>query len=187
MNMRSLDPRRLDVAAAAESAAELSGQWPVLDLTRLAEMWHPDVRSDCGEQFAHWNARGERRTVASGPPQVWLHLKARADCVLVCQRCLQPVAVAVDAQRSFMFVAGEAAAAELDAQCEDDVLALTRELDLRELVEDELLLSLPLVPRHEQCPQPLLPPEDAASDDPQPGSPHPFAALAALKGRADKG
>ena len=28
-------------------------------------------------------------------------------------------------------------------------------MDLRELVEDELLLGLPLVPRHEDCPQPL--------------------------------
>lgn len=187
MNKRLLDPRRLDVCAAAESAAELSGQWPLAQLTRLAEMWHPEGRSGSGDHAAHWNARGERRVGAGGPPQIWLHLKARADCILVCQRCLQPVAAAVDAQRSFLFVAGEAAAAELDAQCEDDVLALTRDLDLRELVEDELLLSLPLVPRHDHCPQPLLPPEGAAIADPQPGSPHPFAALAALKGRADKG
>lgn len=186
MNKRSLDPRRLDVAAAAESAAELSGQWPLADLTRLAQMWHPEARAGSREA-AHWNARGEKRVGASGPSRIWLHLSARADCVLVCQRCLRPVAAAVDAQRSFLFVAGEAAAAELDAQCEDDVLALTRELDLRDLVEDELLLSLPLVPRHEHCPQPLLPPEAAVIADPETGSPHPFAALAALKGRADKG
>jgi uncharacterized protein len=186
MNKRSLDPRRLDVAAAAESAAELSGQWPLADLTRLAEMWHPEAHSGGGEHLAHWSARAEKRASSSGPPQIWMHLNARADCVLVCQRCLQPVAAAVDAQRSFLFVAGEAAAAELDAQCEDDVLALTRELDLRELVEDELLLSLPLVPRHEQCPQPLLPPEGTELADPRPGGAHPFAALAVLKGRADK-
>ena len=62
---------------------------------------------------------------------------------------------------------------------EDDVLALTRALDLRELVEDELLLALPIVPRHEVCPEPLpQPADDAAPAEP---APHPFAALAALK------
>ena len=45
------------------------------------------------------------------------------------------------------FVRGEDAAAELDAESDFDVLTLTRSLDLRELVEDELLLALPLVPR----------------------------------------
>ncbi|MEQ1804240.1 MAG: YceD family protein, partial [Burkholderiaceae bacterium] len=102
---------------------------------------------------------------------------------LVCQRCLEPVTAALDVQRSFRFVEGEAAAAELDAQCEDDVLALTRELDLHELLEDELLLCLPLVPKHEQCPQPL--PEAAAG--PGPDRANPFAALAALKRGVAKG
>ena len=174
------DPRRLDVAALAESAGELSGQWPLSAMSRLADMLHRE--SVGADEQAQWNVRGEKRGSGSGPAQIWLHLHAGANCFLVCQRCLEPVATAIDAKRSFMFVVGEAAAAELDAQCEDDVLALTRELDLRELVEDELLLSLPLVPKHEQCPSPLLAAEtgpELAAD-----APHPFAALAVLKGRA---
>ena len=77
---------------------------------------------------------------------------------------------------------GEDAAAQLDADSEDDVLALTRALDLHELIEDELLLTLPLVPRHEVCPQPL---PMVANADPPSGDeaerPNPFAALQALK------
>jgi uncharacterized protein len=47
------------------------------------------------------------------------------------------------------------------------------------LLEDELLLSLPLVPMHVDCPVPLPP---AVADQPaEEGAPHPFAALAALK------
>ena len=38
---------------------------------------------------------------------------------------------------------------EIDPDSEDDVLALPRRLDLHTLVEDELLLGLPLVPMHE--------------------------------------
>ena len=180
MNKSLPDPRRLDVAALAESAGELSGQLPLAAMSRLADMLHRE--SVGADEQAQWNVRGEQRGSGSVPAQVWLHLHAGASFFLVCQRCLQPVATAIDAKRSFMFVVGEAAAAELDAQCEDDVLALTRELDLRELVEDELLLSLPLVPKHERCPSPLLAPEtgpELVAD-----APHPFAALAALKGRA---
>ena len=100
--------------------------------------------------------------------------------MLECQRCLMSVAADVTAQRSFLFVHGEDTAAELDSDSEDDVLALTRSLDVRELIEDELLLALPIVPRHETCPQPLLlaSEPDAA---PEEEAPHPFAALAALK------
>jgi uncharacterized protein len=87
--------------------------------------------------------------------------------------------VEVHAKRSFLFVHGEHAAAELDADSEDDVLALTRALDLRALVEDELLLELPLVPRHEVCPEPLK----AAHEEipPVEEKPNPFAVLASLK------
>ncbi len=182
MAKRSLDPCRLDVAAFAEAAGELRGLLPLPELPRLAEMAHSEAGL-ANEAAASWEVRGEWRKAASGPAQIWLHLNVRARLQLVCQRCLEPVAAALDAQRSFRFVDGEAAAAELDAQCEDDVLALTRELDLHELVEDELLLCLPLVPKHEQCPQPL--PE--ASGEAGPERPNPFAALAALKRGAAKG
>ena len=47
------------------------------------------------------------------------------------------------------FVDGEAQAEALDADSEDDVLALAPALDLRTLVEDELLLAWPIVPRHD--------------------------------------
>ena len=77
---------------------------------------------------------------------------------------------------------GEAAAEALDAEIEDDVLALSKSLDLRELVEDELLLALPIVPRHDVCPQPLPLPVDSAPAPEDPTErPHPFAALQRLK------
>ena len=83
-------------------------------------------------------------------------------------------------RRRIFFVEGEEAAAALDAETEDDVLALTPTLDLLALVEDELLLALPLVPRHEVCLQPL--PRALVDDDPAVASAdNPFAALAALK------
>ena len=58
-------------------------------------------------------------------------------------------------ERSFRFVADEDMAAAQDEQSEEDVLALSRSFDLVELVEDELLMELPLAPRHESCPVPV--------------------------------
>jgi uncharacterized protein len=66
-----------------------------------------------------------------------------------------PVELEVDVARALRFVADEATAEALDAESEDDVLALPRRLDLHDLVEDELLLALPLVPMHTTCPVPL--------------------------------
>lgn len=182
MKPRAFDAARLDVAAFAEQAAELSGEWPLRTLERLTASAHPDRPP--GDTPVVWQARGERRTVRGGAPQPWLHLSARTQMDLVCQRCLQPLPVEVMAQRSFLFVPGEQQAAELDAECEDDVLALTRSLDLAELVEDELLLSLPLVPRHAACPLPLpAEPGEPLADE----RPNPFAALAALKRQGGQG
>lgn len=178
MRSRPVDPRHLDVEAFAKDAGSLEGEWPLASLERLADAAHPDVPLQAADT-ARWRAVGERRTPKGGQPQTWLHLHADGRLMLVCQRCLGPVEAVVDADRSFLFVAGEDAAAALDADSEDDVLALTRSLDLRELVEDELLLSLPMVPRHDECPEPLeLPPEP---DAPPQEKENPFAVLAALK------
>lgn len=178
MKSRPLDPRHLDVEAFAKDAGELAGAWPLAALERVAEAAHPDAPPGEGDTVS-WRIEGERRTVRGGLPQTWLHLQARTRLSLVCQRCLGPVDCALDAERDILFVAGEEAAAQLDADSEDDVLALTRSLDLRELIEDELLLALPLVPRHEACPQPLpLPADDEVAE---PERANPFAALAALK------
>jgi uncharacterized protein len=134
--------------------------------------------------LVHWQARGELRPQSGGTAEVWLQLKADVRLALCCQRCLAPVEETVALDRSLRFVADEQQAAALDAELEDDVLALERVLDLRELVEDELLLALPLVPRHAQCPEPL-----PLGDDQEPADErsNPFAVLAGLKGRSGSG
>jgi uncharacterized protein len=178
MSSRDFDPARLDVAAFATAAGELEGRWPLMQFRRLTAAATGDA-SALGSIVIEWRARGERRSVRGGESQVWLHVAAGTGLPLECQRCLEPVEVKIEAERSFLFVHGEDTAAQLDADTEDDVLALTRALDLRELIEDELLLALPLVPRHDACPKPLPVRHDEleAADPP----PHPFSALATLK------
>lgn len=176
MVAKEFNPAHLDVETFAKAGASLHGHWPVAQLRRLHDAV---VNRENPTAPVTWRARGESRPVRVGGAQVWLHIEADTAVELECQRCLKAVQTKVHAQRSFLFVAGESAAAELDANSEDDVLALTRTFDLCGLIEDELLLELPLVPRHDACPVPLPLPPDAES--PEEATPNPFAVLAALK------
>jgi uncharacterized protein len=175
MKPRQPDPRKLDVVAAAADAAVLDGSWPLVGFARLIEGAGQD-----GD--VQWSVRGERRAAAGREPEIWLHLVAHARVWRDCQRCLEPVALHLDVARALRFVADEALAEALDADSEDDVLALPRRLDLHTLVEDELLLALPLVPMHAQCPRRLpMSAGNLAGEPDAPQAKSPFAALTGFK------
>jgi uncharacterized protein len=177
MSGRQHNPLHVDVVAACAEGVDLAGEWSLDSLTRLAD----DAAAEAVSPVA-WRARFERRRARGGSDELWLHLQAQARVPCECQRCLQPVLVPLEVDCALRFVATEDEAAALDAETEYDVLALPPRCNLRALVEDELLLVLPVVPKHERCPQPL-PQADAALASPldseAPGNP--FAALAALK------
>jgi uncharacterized protein len=148
------NPRRLEVAAFAKAQAELQGSLDLADMPRLNEGLVPPADEAPGP--AHWQAAGSLRQVLGGAPEVRLQLKAQARVWLTCQRCLSPMALELLVDRRFRFVRNEDEAAQLDETTDDeDVLALGRPLDLLSLAEDELIMALPIVPRHEACPAPL--------------------------------
>jgi uncharacterized protein len=192
-----LNPQRLDVAKFARAGTSLTGEVPLESFQRLSDGACAPVDEVPG--LVSWSATGSHREVLGGAPELRLRLQAQTTIWLNCQRCLQPMPVNLRIDRAFRFARNDDEAAELDEASEDeDFLALGRPLDLPTLVEDELIMALPIVPRHEACPQPLLAPEvpDAAlavapagteGAYPDEGSrrasdrPHPFAVLSALK------
>lgn len=177
------NPDRLDMRAFAQAGAQLAIDEPLARFDRLlAEV--PPGAGDAG-WVVSWVARGELRPGARGAePSVWLRLQAQTQLPLACQRCLAPVPVSLVVDRWFRFVADEATAAAEDEDSEEDVLALEPRPSLRELVEDELLMELPLVPMHETCPQPLAVVGGDMNDPGEAAEPprqNPFAELARLK------
>ncbi|MFY9513722.1 MAG: YceD family protein [Rubrivivax sp.] len=177
---RTFEMQRLDVQAFAAAGAALDGTLAQAGFSRLADSLLP-LPGDGGAPPVGWSAQGEERPITGGAPQTWLHLQANTHVVLQCQRCLQALHEPLQIDRWFRFAASEDEAARLDEESEDDVLVASRSFDLQELLEDELILALPLVPRHESCPEPLpmAAGEDTLADDEAPANP--FAALAALK------
>jgi uncharacterized protein len=175
---KDFDPQHLDVYRFAEEAAEAGRTEPLGRFARLA------AETDVGaaERPVRWQARGELVNPHHVHPQVWLHLQAEATLPLICQRCLHPVDVPLNVDRAFRFVADEATAAAQDDDAEEDLLALSRNFDLRELIEDELLMEMPVAPRHEVCPEPVkMAVADADFDAAGTERENPFAVLGQLK------
>ncbi|EYC50788.1 hypothetical protein AZ34_06710 [Hylemonella gracilis str. Niagara R] len=180
--MSTHHPRHIDVAAFAGAGAVLERDDAQAGFERLLT----ETGGRNAERAVHWRAEGEREQDASGHARHWLHLRAQTVLSLTCQRCLEPVDMPLTVERSFRFVATEAQAEIEDEESEEDVLAVSREFDLLALVEDELLMELPLAPTHATCSsRPAFSVSDADFDAAEPDKPHPFAALAGLQ--PDKG
>jgi uncharacterized protein len=78
-----------------------------------------------------------------------IHIMGNASSVvsMVCQFCLEPVRLTVDASIAQIVVNSEADIRDQDIQ--QDVLVVEDEtVDLADIIEDELILNLPMVARH---------------------------------------
>ena len=186
---KDYSPDRLDIKAFAQAGAPLQGIDELSKYERLAheaQALQPDLT-------VNWQIQGELRAGAADTDadiqgqaaEPWLHLTVQATLPMLCQRCLTPVDVPLEVDRWFRFVADEATAELLDDDAEEDLLAISREFNLRELIEDELLMSLPVVASHEDCPVAVV--MESSSEDfdaAEEEKPNPFASLSNFK--ADK-
>jgi uncharacterized protein len=125
----------------AESGRVLKGEFPVLDFPRL----HDVLREYAGE--IGYVVSGERDR--EGRPA--LRIELRGTLSLNCQRCLQPLdfPVALDTVLTLARSQFEGEADPVDSNIERVVAS--KEMAVRDLLEDELLLSVPFAPRHASC------------------------------------
>lgn len=170
-------PPKLDIRHAAEALLLLTGRDSLSNFERLMH----ETQGLGGENALTWTARAELRQDDAGQAQHWLHLTVLVSLPLICQRCLGPVDVEVQVDQAFRFVESEAAAEQQDETSDEDVLVLSREFDLAGLIEDEVLMALPLVPRHDACPVAVKLLAADADFDAGSDKPNPFAVLARLK------
>jgi uncharacterized protein len=157
-----------DAFRLARQRETLCGKAAMTDLPRLAL----SVLDRAAE--VRYDVQG--RVDDAGHPGAVMKLAGRLP--LRCERCNAPVQFTLEREVPFRFVHDEQ---ELNAlPIEDDEVEEvvgSPATDLLAWVEDEAILSLPLVPRHDDCAVPFV-------DVPEPadaGRPNPFAALAKLK------
>jgi uncharacterized protein len=127
----------LDIGPLADGRADIDFTIPLKEFPRVL----PLLAAPDGE------ARGRVDFSREGPNAV-AEVHVSADVPLRCQRCLSPLKWPVDSTGRAALVATHAQAARVPETLET-VLAPEYRISLRDLVEEELLLALPLVPRHE--------------------------------------
>ena len=125
----------------AESGKVLQGVSPVRDFPRLRDLLH----ADAGDLQYMVSGKQDRE----GRPA--LRIQVRGTLSLSCRRCLEPLdfPVALDALLTLSHRESEGDDDPVDSEIERVVAG--REMAVRELLEDELLLSVPLAPCHTAC------------------------------------
>jgi uncharacterized protein len=139
---RRNDPR-FDAFRLSAAGGALEGRVDPAQLPRLAE----EVAHGAGE--VAWRIVGIRDVL--GRPAIAVELSGRVP--LECQRCLGTVDLPVEQRTELLLARSEQELARLDGESELEVVLANEPLDPQTLVEDELLLTLPYAPRHEErCP-----------------------------------
>jgi uncharacterized protein len=127
----------MDVDLLADEGAGLGRRYPIERFARLA-----DILSDRRGEAA---VRFDFSRVGEGMPGCEMDLEAVV--TLTCQRCLEAFEQDVHSVTKLAFVANEEEAGRVPEGFEAVAVPNAR-VDLGELVEDELLLSLPVVALH---------------------------------------
>ncbi len=178
---KNLNARRLNLPLFAQAGEPLVELTPLQNLERLAQ----EIHGPAPDLVINWRATGELRARTGAEDEVWLHLEAKSSVPLTCQRCMGAVATPLEIDQWYRFVADEDIAMAEDDASEEDLLVMAPQFDLLEVLEDELLMALPLVPMHESCPvSPVFSAGESElglPDGEAEAKPHPFAALARLK------
>jgi uncharacterized protein len=169
--MPAPSPDRVDVELLAAEGASIERRYELTELPRLTEL----LATGEGEAIARFRFA----QVADGV--IGCELALEAVVTLECQRCLEPYQQALSSTARLAFVAGEEEADAALAPEDYEAVPLEGDrVDLRALVEDELLLSLPIVAMHgggTRCAETARRAEADTRDEQEAKTHRPFAQL----------
>jgi len=137
-------PVSIDGAEFARRGECLEGAAPLAALSRLQ-----DVLTDTDGTVSY---RLAGRVGRDGKPAI--HVMVTGTVRVACQRCLQPVEIALQGSRRLVFVPAATLGDFEDEDEDSDYLPTEDRVSPMELVVDEILLAMPLSPRHaeSECP-----------------------------------
>lgn len=130
-------PVHLDPVALADRGRELAGRVPIESFERLADALHS--RAGMLDAELAFGRDDAGRRVLRG--------RLHGALELVCQRCLAPYAHAVDLEVALVLVDSEAEAETLPDELDALVVGARRSMHTVDMLEDDLILALPIVPR----------------------------------------
>ncbi|KDN13257.1 hypothetical protein BGI40_06200 [Snodgrassella communis] len=163
-----LDPILIDTATFTHEQQQRCGQLQLQALDR--RVWSHELLAQRDGNIQYKISGGIDRWQCP-----FIDISIEGELQLVCQRCLQAVSWALNDQSHIVLFASEQLLDEAmaaDGSLEGAVWSA--EYDLAALVEDQILMAIPVAPRHEDCDHTL-----AIQTNQDSGNP--FARLAGLK------
>jgi uncharacterized protein len=162
------NPILIDPLKHAREGRQIAGKLPV---SGLDERVASELVDTAGE--VSWTLSG----FIDNLRRPSLRIELAASLSVPCGRCLQPLAVDLKADTVITLFSSEDKLEEaVEADESLDAIIAEPELDVLALIEDEIIMGLPLSPLHDDCGTEHL--ARAKAD-----KPNPFAVLAALKSR----
>lgn len=154
-----------------------------LDFVRNARTHHGKITPDEFVRLKDYlsDSQGELEYTISGTwdkigkPIIQVTIKGTIN--LLCQRCLGGLVHVIDLQTAILLVENESELSRLDENVLVDGILAASDMDALALIEDEIILNLPISPRHreDECSARELTNSNTI------GKKHPFTMLAKLK------
>lgn len=166
-------PKEIDPFRFAHSGLQIVGEIPVSKMSRLSEMLYDDSgKVEIDMQFD---------IDTTGTP--FMRGQFVVTVNLLCERCMEPMAHSINIITKLALVRHEGMIEGLAEQYEPWILNDAKQVDPVLMIEDELILTLPLVPKHDySClPEQLWQVGEEETEIEKPVSP--FAVLSALKSK----
>jgi uncharacterized protein len=133
-------PITLDLRRAADQGRILEGEIKLEKLERLSSYL---VDSEGTVKVSlNFGVDQERIRFVTGT--------AETTVKMVCQRCMEPVTLGLNAEMNIGIVADDEAAKQLPRYYDPNVVDGPKQ-DLYQLIEEELILTLPLIAQHQDC------------------------------------
>lgn len=167
-------PAEIDPIQLSEEGTRLMGELSGTSMSRL--------REDC--------------TAMSGPVRIDLRFEKTVGgqrlmsgtielaCQTICQRCMQSMDLSLETKTLTLLLKPEEEAASGGSEVRESIIAEGR-VSLSSLVEDELLLAMPMIPMHDssECSVTGCTSGSNLRDDATANKQSPFAVLGALKNK----
>ncbi len=190
----------IDAFAFARMRKTAQGSIALVRLARVVDGLPEQPAGEAG--LVTWSVQGDEGKTGLVMGQPLLRLHVQANPVVICQRCNAPFAYPIDSEVVLQLVKSEddlddgySVAEQGDGDDDEDDDGVGRDsvaslpekvvgshhFDLLAQIEDELILSIPYVPKHDVCPGAQAKASEALEEEPAVKRPSPFAVLEQLK------
>ena len=132
-------PSKINFFNFAKKEVKLNGDYKVSELSRLSEIVSNE--NDNVEVYLSFRLENERIPCVEGI--------IKSILVLDCQRCLDSLQVDLKVPFKIAFARNEFQADSLDDKFEIYLIGDDEELETKDLITDEILLSIPMAPSHD--------------------------------------